>query len=206
MPKTATVDDKRDLILEHEQIFARRLAYQVVDKPPLHVWMILIPFIFVIHFFRLHQAKEGRRKFTEGYMISRRHALDAVWVALREKNAPGKPWKRPPKELVDRLCEASAVHKKAMPEYRAFIELLARHYHDLMRAKGETYEDLVRAVYGSRTNYLLFLNRLNTAERGLNKAIRPHLSEEVEAAREVVASMEKSMVEIRRKQANEIFA
>ena len=201
------LDRKRDLIQEHEELFSRRLAARVVDVPEVHVWMILIPIIFVLHFFRLNQAKEAKKQFAEGYMISRRQALDAVWEAMRA-NPPAKPSarKKPTEETLDKLCEMSAVPKKALPKYRPFIEMLAEHYADLLSAKGGTYEDLVRRAYSSRTNYLLFVNQLNNAERAFNKAIRPHLPEEVESAQDVVASMEKSMVEIRKEQARSIFA
>lgn len=203
----AALDEKRDLILDHEERFARRLAARVVDVPEVHVWMILIPIIFVLHFFRLSQAKNAKEQFFQGYMLSRRQALDAVWEYLREQGMSNKTSRRKPAQiLLDQLCDISAVPKKAMPQYRAFIEMLSEHYMDLLCAEGGSYEELVRRVYQNRTNYLLFLNQLNTAERGLNKAIKPHLPDEVEDVRNVLTSMEESMVEIRREQARSIFA
>jgi hypothetical protein len=204
-PDAVDVDRKRDMILAHEMRFARHLAYRVVDTPKLHIWMILIPVIFVYHFFNLNRAKEARQGFVEGFMISRRQALDAVWESMRGNRGASSD-KILSKEMLDGLCAASAVPRRAMDKYRAFIELLADHYIDLMLASGNTYEELVRRVYQKRSNYLLFLNQLNTAERALNTALKPHLSKEVQGAREVMASMEKSMIEIRREQAESIFA
>lgn len=204
-PEAVEVDRKRDMILAHETRFARHLAYRVVDTPRLHIWMILIPVIFVYHFFNLNRAKEARSGFVEGYMISRRQTMDAVWESMRG-NSGANTGKILGKEMLDGLCAASAVPRRAMDKYRAFIEILADHYIDLMLAPGNTYEELVRHVYRKRSSYLLFLNQLSTAERALNTALKPHLSKEVQGAREVMASMEKSMVEIRREQAESIFA
>ena len=41
------LDLNRDRILAHERSFARHVAGEVVDKPVLAMWMILIPVFFV---------------------------------------------------------------------------------------------------------------------------------------------------------------
>ena len=43
------LDLNRDLILAHERRFAGHVAGEVVDKPVLALWMILIPVFFVFY-------------------------------------------------------------------------------------------------------------------------------------------------------------
>ena len=38
----ASIDEKKNWILTHERKLAVAVAYQVVDKPRLSIWMILI--------------------------------------------------------------------------------------------------------------------------------------------------------------------
>lgn len=199
-----TLDEKRDLILDHEQAFARYMAYKVVGNPSIHVWMILIPVIFVFHFFKLNQAKEGRKQFAEGYMQSRRQTLDAVWDRLREGQDPLTENSMDP-ALIDALCVDSATPESAMPQYRAFLNLLAEHYRDMLQASGETADDLIRSVYRNRSNYLLFLRQLGQVEQAFNLALQPHLPEELDEVQDVLKYMEHTAKELRKEQAAAIF-
>ncbi|MFW5733957.1 MAG: NF038143 family protein [Oceanidesulfovibrio sp.] len=200
-----TLDEKRDLILAHEQAFARRMANKVVGNPSIHVWMILIPVIFVFHFFKLNQAKEGRKQFAEGYMQSRRHTLDAVWERMRAGDDPLTDNDVDP-ALVETLCAGSATPKPAMDQYRAFIRLLAEHYADLLRASGESAEELIRSVYRNRSNYLLFLRQMGAVEHTFNEALRPHLPEELDETDDLLQFIERTAKELRKEQAESIFA
>ncbi|TVM19251.1 hypothetical protein DPQ33_02510 [Oceanidesulfovibrio indonesiensis] len=199
-----TLDANRDLILEHELDFANRMAHKMVVQPTVHVWMILIPVIFVLHFYRLNRAKEGRALFKEGYMQSRRHTLDAVWERLRRGEDPLTENSMDP-AFIDALCAESATPEQAMTQYRAFISLLAEHYRDLLSASGESVEDLIRSAYRTRSNYLLFLRQMGEVEQSLNVALQPHLPEDLDEVQDVLQYMERTTRELRQEQAEAIF-
>ena len=56
---TLSLKDKYDLIHAHEVRFAYNLAKEVVKKPEVSVWMILIPVLFVHHMFRVSHRCRG---------------------------------------------------------------------------------------------------------------------------------------------------
>lgn len=217
----AIIDDKRDAILEHEHRFARHLAFRVVDQPEVHVWMILIPFIFVIHIFRAKRAKEARASFASGYMLSRKKIVTALWERLRTAETPAacRTMARDEglAEVVDDVCSTSGVAPQAMQAYRAYMELLTQHYARLFCAEPEKqtadatelYDELVRASYPSRKAYARFFSELNRAERIMNHAIQQNLDDEdvvEDEASQVVETMEKYATSIRRDEAKDIFS
>ena len=73
MPDTS---EQRAIILESERQFAHKLALEVIDRPSLTVWMILIPVIFVYYFFRLNRYKSGREAFIKHYMTGIHRVLE----------------------------------------------------------------------------------------------------------------------------------
>ena len=60
-----TISEKEALILEHETRFADAVGRGVIEKPPLNIWMILIPVIFVHYFYRLNKYADGRKQFVK---------------------------------------------------------------------------------------------------------------------------------------------
>ena len=83
---------------------------------------------------------------------------------------------------------------------------LIDHYMDLLQAKGDCFENLIKAVYKNKTNYLLFINRLNTVENKFNTALKPHLPDTIDSANSIVAAMETYSTKWRRNQAESIFS
>ncbi len=198
------VDENRDLILDGELLYAQRLATVVLSAPTVHVWMILIPIIFVMHFFRLKRIKEGRVEFVEGFMHGRRAALDALWTVAREQGET--PLTDATREAVlDELCANSTASAEAAAAQRTLYARLLEHYADMLQARGDSYGDLVRNAYGRREDYLLFLKQLSDAERDLNKAVQQGLTEDAEGAEEVVEAMGRLDMQLRREQAEAIF-
>ena len=65
-------------------------------------------------------------------------------------------------------------HGKALYQKLDWLTVLIDHYMDLLQAEGDQIEDLIKSVYKSRTNYLLFFNRLNSVEKKFNSALKPH--------------------------------
>ena len=190
-----SIYDKKDLILKHEETFADAVALAVIDRPQLNIWMILIPVIFVYHFYRLKKFADGRKDFAKNFIITRKRALEE---ALSSVTSGGKP-------DMDGLARMSSVPEKIYGAYKKWLRVLWDHYQDLLRAKGDTFEALVRSSYKNRTNYLLFFNHLNRVERRFNTALKPHLYESTEGVDGIVTAIESISEQLRRKEAERIF-
>lgn len=94
---------------------------------------------------------------------------------------------------------------ETLGDYRELLAVLVQHYTDLLLAEGEEIAELVKSAYRTRTNYLLFCNRLNQVERELNAALRPHMQETTEGFDDAVRRIENVSVELRREDVDNIF-
>ncbi len=192
MPST---QDIYDLIDAHEERFARTLSTLVLERPPLHIWMILIPFIFVFWFMRFQKISEGRREFATHYMLLRRRALEEA----RRIVDTGKPVD------IETLLNASTMPPEVRTEQSRLLEVLIEHFTELLETRADDYAGLLGNVYRDRTNYLLFLHRLGTAEKALNKALKPHLESAGSDVEDIIDVMEVHSEELRRKDAEVFF-
>lgn len=192
----ADLDLNQDLILAHERQFAGKVAGEVVDRPVLAMWMILIPVFFVFYFFQLKRYKNGLKEFSKNYLITRERTLEAVCTA-RSNRADVD---------IDELVAVSDSPAEVKGEYRLWIEALADHFEALIRVSGSSYEELVRAAYRKKSNYQLALNRLTLTENDFNRALTDYLPGDQQSISQVVEAMGKSVKEIRRSQAAEIFS
>jgi hypothetical protein len=190
-----TPQEKRQLILQEERSFAAALAAQVIDKPRLSIWMILIPIIFVFFFYRFQKYVAGKKNFADHYLGIRERAL-AEALAVVEGGRPQAL--APLLPLSDLPVEARRCHIE-------WLELLVDHFTDLLRAKGEGFDALIRSAYKSRSNYLLFLNRLNQAEKALNRALVGQLRATTHAVDNTVNAIEQASEKLRRERAEAVF-
>ena len=195
MTNQQTMAQKRDLILADEKRFAARVSARVIDKPRLDVWMILIPVFFVFYFWQLKRYAKGRKTFAEKFLITRKRSLDEALQSAETGENPD----------IGKLVQAADIPDKIRQDYRRWLTLLVDHYRDLILARGSDYPALVRSTYKSRTNYLLFLNRLNQAEREFDAALKPHLEKTTENVNGIIKLMEESVTGLRRQLAEEIF-
>ncbi len=190
-----SIQEKSAIIWAGEEKIAHALAAAVLDRPKISIWMILIPIIIVFHMFRFQKYVDGRKKFAEHYLISRKRALQANVRSLES----------------GRLCDINGLVKQAnIPEntageYTAWIKVLCEHYADLLRAEGDSLETLIKSVYKNRTNFLLFLNQLNATEKRFNAALSPHLQPVTEGVEEIIARMERASGALWREEAERIF-
>jgi len=192
----ADLDLNRDLILAHERRFAGHVAGEVVDKPVLTLWMILIPVFFVFYFYQLKRYKSGLKDFSENFLITRKRTLDAVWEAATSETSAD----------LEKVVELSDIPSEAQAQYRVWVELLADHYLLLIKASGGNYAELVKAAFKKKSNYLKRLENLNQVEADLNTAIAPLLPGDKETIETVIKSMQESVKRLRQRQSKEIFA
>ena len=157
--------------------------------------MILVPVIFVYFFYRLQKYASGRKEFTGHFMVSRQRAMDEAYLAVQSRKHPDSL----------KLCRLSSVPESIYSEYRNWLDVLIEHYTDLLKAPGDQISDLIRSVYRNRTNYLLFINQLNTVEKQFNDALKPHLPATIENGHHIMKLMETCTGQWRRQQAETIF-
>lgn len=193
------LDQKYELLYAHEEAFSYRLAQEVVKKPEASVWMILLPVLFVHHFYRVNQYKEGVRSFAEHFLSSKKKALDKAYdQALAGKNMnygmdayfPDHVLSDQDKDLAERQLQA--------------IKLMEEHYLALMQVSGQSLEELVQNAYQSPEQYRRFINRLADTEQELNKYLleKVHTSED---SRLVVRQVEQQCAQLREEEVKLIF-
>jgi len=183
------------IILEQEEKFAVTLAAQVINKPQLSLWMILIPIFFVFYFNDLNKYKQGSRQFAENYLIDKKRALNEAVEVVNSGREPDIP----------ALAELSNMNSQAREKQADILTILVEHYSILLKSEGEDFATLIRAAYGSLTDYLLFLNHLNQAEKEVNQSLKPDLKESDEVINDIVSRMEDLSEKLRRETAESIF-
>ena len=191
----AGVEENFDIIERNEERFAFYLAGQVIYKPNLSIWMIFIPVIFVYYFFQLNKYKQGREEFTGHYLVTRKRALNAARSAVLSDKDPD----------IEDIAQMAELPPETLGAYRELLVVLIQHYKDLLIAKGESIAELVQSAYRTRTNYLLFYNRLNQVERELNAALRPHMKDSIDGFDEVVQKIEDVSAKLRRQDVDSIY-
>jgi hypothetical protein len=187
--------EKSALILEQEEKFAVTLASQVINKPQLSLWMILIPIFFVFYFNNLNKYRNGCKIFAENYIIDKKLALNEAVEAFNRGRKPD----------IRALSVLSNLNSKTREKQANVLAVLVEHYTILLNSKGEDTASLIRASYGTLTNYLLFLNRLNQAEREFNRALKPNMKGSYEEINDIVSRMEFLSERLRRETAESIF-
>jgi hypothetical protein len=190
-----SLTEKRDLILDHEERFAASLAREVMPAPKMNLWMILIPFILVFHVIQHRRVVEGRSLFARNYLRSRRQGLEESVRSIEKGDKP----------RIERMLSESALPDSARAPLGEFFRLITAHYTDLLQADGPDMRSLIRSAYRSQTNYLLFLNRLNQAEKVVNDAVRPHVAN-ARGVDEVLEAMEAASQRLRKEDAAAAFA
>lgn len=189
------LQNKKELILQRELMFANAIGSKVFEKPKVSFWMILIPILFLYFIYRMQRFKSGRMKFDQEFMTTRRKAMDLAVEALETGFKPN----------IDRVARESGITDALEKPYASWLRTLVDYYDDLLTAEGDSFDALVRSAYHNRTNYLLTLNRLSTVEKGFYTVLKPQLAA-TEGAAAVIATIEEQARRLRRDLAEQIFA
>ena len=190
-----TLSEKKALILEYEERFAFDLSRAVLETPKMSFWMIFIPIFLLYHVYRVKKIVEGRKGFAKNYLVTRKRALEAGF-SLAEKGR---------KPDLQAILKDSSLPEKAKGPFRELFLLLVEHYADLLHCPGHDVPSLIRSTYKSRTNYLLFLNRLNKGEKALTDALMPNTPKGAADLDSIVKAMEIHSERLGRERAKSIF-
>ena len=185
---------KKEFILERELAFANAIGAAVLEKPKVSFWMVLIPLLFLYFIYRMQKYKNGRMKFDEEFMTTRRRAMNLALEAVETGAGPD----------IDGAVRQSGLTDTLEKPYASWVRVLVEYYKDLLAAKGDSFESLVRSAYRTRTNYLLTLHRLTTVEKEFYEAIKPRLAS-TEGSAAIIAIMEEQSQKLRRDLAERIF-
>ena len=195
------VDRIYALIWSHEEQFAHRLGQEVIDKPVVSVWMILLPVLFVHHMQKVTSYRIAVRAFAEGVLEPRQKALDKA----RQDVESGESRDCGLDDFFPSFEFASDRDRSIADRQVRVMTILQDHYRKLLQAGRESYQELLKQVYPGREQYRRFLDRLTAAEQDLNR----YLTEEVhrtEDSRAVVQRMETSCDVLRRKELDWFFS
>ncbi|MFP4084215.1 MAG: NF038143 family protein [Desulfonatronovibrio sp.] len=187
-----SIKEKYDLIYAHEEQLAYRLGKEVINKPEVSVWMILIPILFLHHMYKINQYKAGVSSFAKGMLDPRKKALDMAYQDASQGRLSHR-------EVLDYFPELDAGVEQQMKlaqKQVKMIQVLQQHYFSLLRESGQSYEDIIKKAYPSSGDYRRYMNSLEQAEKELytylNRKI--HTNEE---SRKIIKNMEKCSQRIR---------
>ncbi len=186
---------KKELILKRELAFSNAVGAAVFEKPKVSFWMVLVPLLFLYFIYRMQKYKNGRMRFDQDFMTTRRKAMELAVEALETGVRPN----------IDRLARESGLIDALQKPYASWLRTLFDYYMDLLAANGDSFEALARSAYRNRTNYLLTLNRLNTVEKEFYDALKPQMAA-TEGAAAIIAAIEEQSRRLRRNLAESVFA
>jgi hypothetical protein len=191
-----SIEEKKSFILKNENQLASRIALDIIHKPQLSLWMILIPFVFVYYFYGLHRFANGKKEFVKHFVLTRQLILDAA-IAFIETN-----------KTVDyqALARQEKVPPLAIGAYIEWAKALCDHYVKLLQVDGKSYQGLVRARYFEQGQFLMIVNQISQLESRFYRALSKELENTVENAGDVIKKMEHSLEHLRRKEAQVVFS
>ena len=192
----ASIDEKREWILENEYQLAGRISREIIHRPELNIWMIIIPVIFVYFFFQLNRSVSAKKEFVQNFVLSRKNILNEA-CALSEDGA---------KPDFEEMAKYEKVPDSAVEAYKTWANVLFEHYQMLLDEKGDSYAGLIRGRYENRDRYLLILDRISKVENEFHKALHKNWDGSVKNAGDVITAMEKSLPLLRREEADGIFS
>ena len=197
-----SIESRYELVLSRETSFAHAVANQVVDKPLISAWMILIPIVFVQYLLSSRELTAVANAFVREFMLTKKLALEVALEMIRE--GVSKDDALTARLSAERWDEAEAAGKEIRRKQLEEIELLVDHYARLLAAEGDSYPALVRNSYGARADYAAFQKRLHHAESQVNQsAVRAF--EATDGFTETITKTENTNRDLRRKELDSIF-
>ena len=191
---------KYDSIITEEETFARAVALGVIVKRPLTAWHYLIPGMFIFDFLR--RSSEMRR-YSKHFLFPRKLALDAaqdITSGEDERKGLSRVEQKIEEWLNSLKLYTRSLHRSQMEAVKVLID----HYSKLLNAKGDSYYSLMRNAYNNRRDYEIYLSRLTSAEKEVDRAIAEKLGE-TEVLRERLLVEQQQVEKLRKKDTDIIF-
>jgi hypothetical protein len=160
---------KFKIILEKEELMARRLALSLIKPKQLTVWEIMIPVIFILNYVKL---KHSREIFVQNQMFTKQMALDAA-LDMKKKGATKETVMAQIQSKTEELVSSvpGGIYSDDIRRQQLIeTDLLIDHYTRLLNASGKDYASLVTHVYQTAEAYSSFLEALKAAEKEVMSA------------------------------------
>lgn len=197
---SASIDQRYETLLFHEQSWARSVALKAMRPKPLTVWEVLIPIFIIFNYMHLKGAREV---FAQNIMFTKKLALDAALEMTTNKISKAKallPVEESTHELILSTKDgiySEQIRRKQLKE----IDILIDHYSKLLLSDGEDYGTMVSNAYKDLNRYKAFLNLIKEAERDVNQAAVDTLGNQadIDTLSNIEASSEMLRMEIAHK-------
>lgn len=194
--------DKQEIVVRHERQFARELTAAVLEKPELSVWMVLIPFLFIVFIQRQQKFRQLEETFLRGYLYTKNIALADAGRLLA--GTPASDVETETALAVRKNPEAGPAIQRLYQFQLHEIELLREHYRRLLSTQTADYAAMVRTAYQPE-EFQLFLVELAQRERLVNEAAFALNSEPDNTWHDVIKRLEQETILRREKEVQNIF-
>ncbi|MGI6678159.1 MAG: NF038143 family protein [Dehalobacterium sp.] len=191
-------------ILDYEKKFAREMSAQVMDKPVLSAWMILIPIVFVPYYIQMQRYKENSKMFREGYLYTKKIALDTAYGIVTNEIQPTESH-AVIANRIEKNPEGNPILTKIQERQIHEVEILCEHYRLLLTTGKLKYQDMVRSQYQNKSNYLDYIHKIIAAEQAVTEASTAAYKGDNEEARQIMTKMDNCLAALRLKEADSIF-
>ena len=187
--------DIRNLISTQERKIANKIADEVLNKPKLNVWMILIPIVFLYYFYAFHRFATGKKNFVKSFLRTRFLILDQACICV-ETGA---------KADFQALAGQDNVPENAVEAYKTWAKALHGHYVTLLNTSGVTYPALIKAGYQEQSRYQTILEEILKAEILFYKALRKDLKKTAQDVGEVIKKIEEALAHLGQDESRLVF-
>ncbi len=192
--------EKKQIIANAEQQFAREVTLGVIVQKPPPVWQTLIPGMFIFDFLRRGSAI---RQYSKHFMFPRKLAMDAAQALLGSQDKAGIS-SQIETEIENRLNALNLYSQDLARVQKEVVDFLIEHYLKLLDAGGYSYYDLIRNAYPSREEYQKHLDQLSVLEKEADRALVERLGDN-QALREKLQAEEQQVEKRHQKILDEIF-
>ena len=190
------LESKKRLIRNQETKVADKLATEILTKPKLSVWMILIPIVFLYYFYAMQRYVKGRRGFVEHFVFTKSLILDGAASTIDDGN----------KTDFQQLAGLENVPEKAIEPYKKWAKALNEHYLRLLKTEASDYSALVKSAYQDEGRFLLIQNQISKAEVQFYRALRKQVSESAGNEIDLYKKIELALIPLQREEVRLAFS
>jgi hypothetical protein len=196
------LDTKYENILSRERSLAKTVANGVIGQNQVGVWDVMIPIVFLFNFLNFKRAREV---FALNFLFTKKLALQGAFDRIKT----GQSREDALAQIRDRTSQILAVDKKGIYSIKIRqrqmreVELLLDHYGKLLNAEGKDYVSMVRNAYGTKKDYVAFLEHLEGIEKEVNRAATQTVK--TASSPDIVSKMEEVVGQMRAAEAARIF-
>jgi hypothetical protein len=196
------LDTKYENILSRERSLAKTVANGVIGQNQVGVWDVMIPIVFLFNFLNFKRAREV---FALNFLFTKKLALQGAFDRIKT----GQSREDALAQIRDRTSQILAADKKGIYSIKIRqrqmreVELLLDHYGKLLNAEGKDYVSMVRNAYGTKKDYVAFLEHLEGIEKEVNRAATQTVK--TASSPDIVSKMEEVVGQMRAAEAARIF-